>query len=148
MRCNLTLSFRARYLKHTTWLPYGSCLVFLSVRTIGMEWEHQLKELQPALTTTKEDTSFQGSGWVQLFFKGECVYTHLHNAYICIYFISTYIYLKLNSIPLVEILRLEVWRLPFFCLNVSFLITRWMAWIFSVSEKQQNLQLSTVELEK
>lgn len=35
--------------------------------------------------------------------------TYLHNAYIDISFnISTYIYLKLNSVPLVEILRLEV----------------------------------------
>lgn len=35
----------------------------------------------------------------------------LHSAYIGVSFISTYIYLKLNSISLVEILRLEVWRM-------------------------------------
>lgn len=70
------------------------------------------------------------------FFQGKCVCTYLHNAYIGICFISAYIYLKLNFIPLVEKLRLEVWRLGFFCLNMSFLVTRWMAWIFSVSEKQ------------
>lgn len=82
------------------------------------------------------------------FFEGECVCTYLHNTYVGISFISTYICLKLNSVPLVEILRLEVWRLGFFCLNVSFLITRWMAWMCSVSEKQWSLQLNTADLER
>lgn len=40
--------------------------------------------------------------------------TDLHNVCIGISFISTSFYLKLNSIPFVEILRFEVWRLRFF----------------------------------
>lgn len=31
-----------------------------------MEWEPQLRELQPVLTTTKEETSSQGLEYVQL----------------------------------------------------------------------------------
>lgn len=84
-RNNFSFSFRARYLKHTTWQPCGNCLVFSSVRTIGMGWELRLKGLQPVRTTTKEETSFQGSGWVQLQFVLRCAGT-------CSKCISQYIY--------------------------------------------------------
>lgn len=124
---DLTCSFslRARYLKHTIWLPYGSCLVFLSVRTIAMEWELRLKELQPVLTTTKEETSFQGSGWVQsqLFWGGgsgemrahTCTYIHM-----CVFLLFIIIFLKHRKIrkwipiALMELLELEVWGLAWF----------------------------------
>ena len=110
-------SFRARYLKRTTWPPCGSCRVFSSVRTTGTEWERQWKEPQPVPTTTNEETLFQGSGRVQaqlfffLFFfwgggwggsEGMCMHTPAQYIHMSVFLIFKKIFvnkgkLKLNS---------------------------------------------------
>lgn len=80
------------------------------------------------------------------------------HTYVCISFIYKYIYnfffkhRKIwNWIPIafVEVLKLEVWGFAIFLPQLKgFCFIRWMAWMFSVFEKQQSLQPSTVELEK
>lgn len=47
-----------------------------------MEWEPQLRELQPVLTTTKEETSSQGLEYVQL----QHALRHVCNTYMPVYF--------------------------------------------------------------
>lgn len=48
------------YLKITIWQFCGNHHLFSSVRITAMEWEHLLREQQPALITTRETILFLG----------------------------------------------------------------------------------------
>lgn len=58
---------RVRFLKRTTWHLCGSCPSSSSVRTTGTAWAHQWSELQPAQTTTREESLFLDLGYASFF---------------------------------------------------------------------------------
>lgn len=125
-RCVLSVFYRVRSLKPTIWQLFGSCPPSSSVRTTGTVWAHQWSELQPAQTTTREETSFLVSGY----------WSRSHP----LTFLNTieFIYVRFSVCLYSCVSRYDIWDIVSVC--------RWMGWIFCVFGKRPGLRLSTADL--
>ena len=124
--CVLFVFHRVRSLKPTIWQLFGSCPPSSSVRTTGTVWAHQWSELQPAQTTTREETSFLVSGY----------WSHSYP----LTFLNTieFIYVTFSVCLYSCVSLYDIWDVVSVC--------RWTGWMFCVFGKRPGLRLSTADL--